>query len=68
MSRARELRAAIARALRWAERTTALAVELRPSSTRPGVHPEARGQIREALLATERLAARVERRRRELGP
>ena len=62
MSRERELRAAIAGALRWAERTTALARETRG---RGATH----ARIREALLATESLADRVESRRRELaGP
>jgi hypothetical protein len=66
MSRAQELRVAIARALRWAEHTTLLAVVLRPTPTQPAVHGDARARIRDALLATERLAARVEQRRREL--
>jgi len=48
-----ELRAAIARALRWAERTAALAAEAPPQAP-------ARAAIGSALAATEGLARRVE--------
>jgi hypothetical protein len=54
-----ELRTSIARALRWAERTAALARE----STAGG---RTRDAVRDALLATEDLARRVEARQRVL--
>jgi hypothetical protein len=48
-----ELRAAIARALRWAERTAALAAEAPPQAP-------ARAAVGSALAATEALVRRVE--------
>jgi hypothetical protein len=53
------LRTAMARALRWAERTAALAREVPASDA-------ARESMRRALLATEDLARRVEEHRRAL--
>ena len=55
-----ELRTAIACALRWAERTAALAGESNAGG-------RARDAVREALLATEDLARRVEARQRAIS-
>lgn len=55
-----ELRIAIARALRWAERTAALARETQ--ACKCGLD-----SMQSALLASEQLAQRVEARRRALS-